>query len=72
MELTWVTKLLLWLLSKRPDIDNIGIHEADQTDYLQDLDYDEIYGDLDEVTINQLQVDFLNDCLTKSDDSQTA
>ena len=72
MELTWLTKLLLWLLSKRPDIDNIGIHEADQTDYLQDLDYDEIYGDLDEETINQLQVDFLNDCFTKSDDSQTA
>ena len=72
MELTWVTKLLLWLLSNRPDIDNIGIHEADQTDYLQDLDYDEIYGDLDEETINQLQVDFLNDCFTKSDDSQTA
>ena len=72
MELTRLTKLLLWLLSKRPDIDNIGIHEADQTDYLQDLDYDEIYGDLDEETINQLQVDFLNDCFTKSDDSQAA
>jgi hypothetical protein len=69
MELTRVTKLLLWLLSKRPDIDNIGIHEADPTDYLQDLDDDELYGDLDQTTIQQLHVDFLNDCLTKSDDS---
>ena len=72
MELTRITKLLLWLLSKRPDIDNIGIHEADPMDYLQDLDYDEIYGDLDQQTINQLHVDFLNDCLAKPNDSQSA
>jgi hypothetical protein len=69
MELTRVTKLLLWLLSKRPDIANIGVHEADPTDYLQDLDDDELYGDLDQATIQKLHVDFLNDCLTKSDDS---
>ena len=28
MELTRITKLLLWLLSKRPDIDNIGVQES--------------------------------------------
>ena len=46
MELTRITKLLLWLLSKRPDIGNIGVRDATPTDYLQDPK-DDIYAVLD-------------------------
>ena len=28
MELTWLTKALIWLLNKRPDIGNIDVHET--------------------------------------------
>jgi hypothetical protein len=30
MELSWVTKALLWALSKRSDIGQINLHEADE------------------------------------------
>ena len=74
MELTRVTKLLLWLLSKRPDIGNIGVRDATPTDYLQDLDfdYDELYGDLTPDEQRALQVDYLSDCWLKSLDDSAA
>ena len=76
MELTRITKLLLWLLSKRPEIDNIGVRDATPADCLQDLDfgyeedfdYDELYGDLTREEQRALQTDFLNDCFLKSFD----
>ena len=68
MELTRITKLLLWLLSKRPDIGNIGVRDATPTDYLQDLDfdYDELYGDLTPEQQRALQLDYLQSCLENS------
>ena len=76
MELTRITKLLLWLLSKRPEIGDIGLRDATPTDCLQDLDfgydedfdYDELYGDLTREEQRALQTDFLNDCFLKSFD----
>ena len=74
MELTRITKLLLWLLSKRPDIGNIGVRDATPTDYLQDLDfdYDELYGDLTPEQQRALQVDYLSDCFFASIDDSTS
>ena len=39
MELTRITKLLLWLLSKRPDIGELRVRDPEPTDYLLDPDY---------------------------------
>ena len=39
-------KLLLWLLSKRPDIGELRIRDPEPMDYQPDLDYDELYADL--------------------------
>jgi Holliday junction resolvase RusA-like endonuclease len=80
MELTRVTKLLLWLLSKRPDIDNIGVREADPMDYLQDpeLDYSqdqqlaELYAELSPDEQRLLQIEYFEDCLHRSIDDSTA
>ena len=74
MELTRITKLLLWLLSKRPDIDNIGVREADPMDYLQDPDLtiDELYADLTPDEQRLLQIDYLSDCWVKSIDDSAA
>ena len=72
MELTRVTKLLLWLLSKRPDIDNIGVQESETTDYLWDLEPDELYADLTPDEQRHLQIDFLSDCFLKSIDDTAA
>jgi hypothetical protein len=68
MELTRITKLLLWLLSKRPDIDNIGVREADPMDYSldPDLTIDELYGDLTPDEQRLLQLDYLQSCLENS------
>jgi|32_taG_2_1085360.scaffolds.fasta_scaffold08586_5 hypothetical protein len=68
MELTRITKLLLWLLSKRPDIGAVGIHEATQTELLQDPEftdftYDELYGEYDTALELQCTRDHLEDCL---------
>ena len=61
MELSWVTKVLLWALSKRKDIGQIRLHESD-TDIVEipteeyaeliaalgfDLESDELNGDGD-------------------------
>ena len=74
MELTRVTKLLLWLLSKRPDIDNIGVREADPMDYSldPDLTIDELYGDLTPDEQRLLQIEYFEDCLHRTIDDSAA
>ena len=74
MELTRITKLLLWLLSKRPDIGELSVHdpELEQTDWEQALDFEELYADLTPQQKFALQVDYLNDCITKSIDDTAA
>jgi hypothetical protein len=74
MELTRITKLLLWLLSKRPDIGDLNVRdpEPEPTDWEQVLDFEELYADLTPQEKLALQVDYLNDCITKSIDDQTA
>ena len=74
MELTRITKLLLWLLSKRPDIgqSHVRDREPEPTDWEQVLDFEELYADLTPQEKLALQVDYLNDCITKSIDDQTA
>ena len=64
MELTWITKALLWCLSKRPDIDNIGVREADPMDYSldPDLTIDELYADLTPDEQRLLQFEYFEDC----------
>ena len=74
MELTRITKLLLWLLSKRPDIGELAVRdpEPEPTDWEQVLDYDEMFADLSPEEQRLLQIDYFNDCLAKSIDDQTA
>ena len=74
MELTRITKLLLWLLSKRPDIDNIGVREADPMDYSldPDLTIDELYADLTPDEQRLLQIEYFEDCLHRTIDDSTA
>ena len=69
MELTRVTKLLLWLLSKRPDIGDLSVRdpEPEPTDWEQVLDFEELYADLtpqEKLALNQVF-----DCWTKIDDT---
>jgi len=74
MELTRITKLLLWLLSKRPDIDNIGVREADPMDYSldPDLTIDELYADLTPDEQRLLQIEYFEDCLHRTIDDSAA
>ena len=75
MELTRITKLLLWLLSKRPDVGALTVRESELTDYLQvpeDLLLDEMYEDLTPEQQHYLQVDFLHDCFSREQDDSTA
>ena len=74
MELTRVTKLLLWLLSKRPDIGELRVRDPEPTDYLldPDLTIDELYADLTPDEQRALQVDYLSDCWLKSLDDSAA
>ena len=78
MELTRVTKLLLWLLSKRPDIGELRVRDPEPTDYLQDLDYSgddeyaEMFAELSPDEQRALQVDYLRDCFLKSLDDSAA
>ena len=74
MELTWITKALLWCLSKRPDIGDLSVRDPEpvQADWEQVLDFEELYADLTPQEKLALQVDYLNDCITKSIDDQTA
>ena len=74
MELTRITKILLWLLSKRPDIGELAVRdsEPEPTEWEQVLDFEELYADLTPQEKQALQSDFLNDCWTKSIDDKTA
>ena len=73
MELTWLTKLLLWLLNKRPDICNIDVHETvfpilplDQTG----LDVDEYLNLPFTPELHALHADYLNELFDASSDSE--
>ena len=74
MELTRITKLLLWLLSKRPDIGDMTVRdpEPEPTDWEQVLDYDEMFADLSPEEQRLLQIDYFEDCWTKSFNDKTA
>ena len=80
MELTRITKLLLWLLSKRPDIGELRIRDPEPTDYSQDPeldysmdeDYAQLYAELSPDEQRALQVDYLRDCFLKSLDDSAA
>ena len=85
MELTRITKLLLFLLSKRPDIGELRVRDPEPADYSQDHDetiyavcdpdyidvnIEELYAELSPDEQRALQVDYLRDCFGKSlDDS---
>ena len=68
MELTRVTKLLLWLLSKRPDVGNLTIREQETTDFLLDLEEyspDEIADLTDDPSLYiEFERDHLESCLS--------
>ena len=74
MELTRVTKLLLWLLSKRPDIGELRVRDPEPTDYTldPDLTIDELYADLTPDEQRALQIDYFEDCFHKSIDDTAA
>ena len=80
MELTRITKLLLWLLSKRPDIGELRVRDPEPTvweqafeeDFSNELELDELYADLTPDEQRALQVDYFEDCFTKSIDDPTA
>jgi hypothetical protein len=72
MELTRVTKLLLWLLSKRPDIGELNVREPEPADWEQALDFEELYADLSPEEQRLLQIDYFEDCWTKSLDDTAA
>jgi hypothetical protein len=67
MELTRITKLLLWLLSKRPDVGNLSVRELEMTDYLLDLEEyspDEIADLTDDPTLYiEFERDHLESCI---------
>jgi len=77
MELSWITKALLWLLSKRNDIGQINLHEPEEEtivlsleEYSElvsalgfDLESDELTGDGDTAAIGlAFDRDHLEDC----------
>ena len=73
MELTRVTKLLLWLLSKRPDVGNLSVRESETMDFLLDLDEfspDEIQDIIDDPELyDDLEREHLESCfIIKSED----
>jgi hypothetical protein len=62
-ELTPITKLLLWMLSKRPDIGNLSVQDSLTTDYWLDLEPDELYAnDLDPELVRLFDTDHLDSC----------
>ena len=75
MELTRITKLLLWLLSEETGHRGAyGVRDPEPTDYSQDLDLtiDELYADLTPDEQRLLQVDYFEDCFHKSLDDSAA
>ena len=74
MELTPITKLLLWLLSNRPDIGTLETLEAEQMDFSQDpeeVDLNQIFSDLTPYERRLVQIDILEHSLRQSDDGST-
>ena len=63
MGLSFLTRLLLWLLEKRPDVGNLSVQDPQTMDCLQDLSNDEIYGDLTPEQILQFDQDYLEGCI---------
>ena len=72
MELTRVTKLLLWLLSKRPDIGEMNVREAEPADWEQALELEELYAELSPDEQRLLQVDYFEHCFHQSVDDSAA
>lgn len=75
MELTRITKLLLWLLARRPDIGELDILEPEMMDYLPDHDNIDIQALFAELTPDErrlVEIDILNNAYTKSIDDPTA
>ena len=75
MELTPITKLLLWLLSNRPDIGTLETLEQEQMDFSQDpeeVDLNQIFSDLTPYERRLVQIDILEHSLRQSDDGWTA
>ena len=75
MELTPITKLLLWLLSNRPDIGKLETLEAEQMDFSQDpeeVDLNQIFSELTPYERRLVQIDILEHSLRQSDDGSTA
>ena len=75
MELTPITKLLLWLLSNRPDIGKLETLEAEPMDFSQDpeeVDLNQIFSDLTPYERRLVQIDILEHSLRQSDDGSTA
>jgi len=75
MELTPITKLLLWLLSNRPDIGTLETLEAEQMDFSQDpeeVDLNQIFSDLTPYERRLVQIDILEHSLRQPDDGSTA
>ena len=66
MELTRITKLLLWLLSKRPDIGELNVRESEPADWEQALEIEELYAELSPDEQRLLQLDYLQSCLENS------
>lgn len=62
MELSWLTKVLLWALSKRSDIGQIRLHESDEETIAIPL---EEYSEL----ISALGFEFESDELTNDGDT---
>ena len=75
MELTRITKLLLWLLVRRPDIGELDVLEPETMDYLPDHDNIDIQTLFAELTPDErrlVQIDILNNAYTRSIDDPTA
>jgi hypothetical protein len=75
MELTRITKLLLWLLARRPDIGELDVLEPEMMDYLPDHDNIDIQALFAELTPDErrlVEIDILNNAYTKSIDDPTA
>ena len=75
MELTPITKLLLWLLSNRPDIGKLETLEQEPMDFSQDpedVDLNQIFSDLTPYERRLVQIDILEHSLRQSDDGWTA
>ena len=73
MELTWLTKVLIWLLNKRPDVGNIDVHESIVPVLPRDhtgLDVDDYLSLPFTPELHALHADYLNELFDASSDSE--